>query len=97
MVQAILALALMSLSSQEKAPPKTVEERLKELEDRLGTLEKRHKALEEENQALEKRIGDAKAARETYAKQSAVDWVKRYSKPVELTEKQSAEIGRAHV
>lgn len=92
MLNAILVASLLWAAPQEKTPSKTVEERLKELEDKLNSLEKRHKTLEEENQALEKRINDAKAARDTYAKQAASGWVKRYAKPVELTEKQSAEL-----
>ena len=92
MMTLILAAALSFSPLQEKTATKTVEERLKELEDKLATLEKRNKALEEENLALEKRVADAKAARDSFAKQIAGGWVKRYAKPVELSEKQSAEL-----
>ncbi len=92
MIPLILAAALAWSAPQDKPPAKTVEERLKELEDKLSAIEKRNKALEEENQSLEKRIADGKAARENYVRQVAGGWVKRYAKPVELTEKQSSEI-----
>src|ERR1051326_4624244 len=92
MIFAILALACTAVSPQDKVPPKTLEERLKELEERLGALEKRHKVLADENQTLEKRLSDAKAAKENFAKQSASGWVRQYARPVDFTEKQSAEL-----
>jgi len=87
MIATLLATMLAALPQE-----KTVEGRLKELEEKLGSLEKRHTALREENVALEKRAADAQAVRETYAKQAAAGWVKRYAKPVELTDAQSAEL-----
>lgn len=92
MMHAMLALAWLVLVPQDKTPAKTLEERLKELEERLGSLEKRHQSLDEENRTLEKRLGDAKAARETFVRQSASAWVKRFAQPAEFTEKQSAEV-----
>jgi hypothetical protein len=92
MLPMFLAMACSFSVLQDKPPAKTVEERLKELEVKLTTLENRNRSLEEENQALEKRISDGKAAREAFVKQSAAGWVHRYAKPVELTEKQSAEL-----
>src|SRR5258706_8857631 len=92
MMTILLATAISFAALQDKPPARTVEERLKELEDKLTGLEKRNKALKEENQALEKRITDAKAAKETFARQMAGGWVKRYATAVQLTEKQSAEL-----
>ena len=88
----MMTMILAAAAAFAPVQARTVEERLKELEDKLAVLEKRNKALDEENQALEKRIVDAKAAKETFARQMAVGWVKRYAKPVDLTEKQSAEL-----
>ena len=87
MMIATLLATLLAAFHQEK----TVEGRLKELEEKLGSLEKRHTVLREENQALEKRISDAQAVRENFAKQTAAGWVKRYARPVELTDAQSTE------
>ncbi len=87
MLSATLVATMLLAIPQDK----TVEGRLKELEEKLGSLEKRHVVLREENQALEKRIADAQAVRENFAKQTAAGWVKRYAKPVELTDAQSAE------
>jgi len=88
MVSAIWVATMLLAIPQEK----TVEGRLKELEEKLGSLEKRNAALREENQALEKRLADAQAVRENFAKQTASGWVKRYAGPVELTDAQSAEL-----
>lgn len=88
MIGATLMATMLLAIPQEK----TVEGRLKELEEKLGGLEKRQATLRDENQALEKRAADAQAVRENYAKQTASGWVKRYAKPVELTEAQSAEL-----
>lgn len=88
MMTAALLVAMLTSFPQEK----TVEGRLKELEEKLGSLEKRHTTLREENLALEKRIADAQALRETFAKQTASGWVKRYAKQVEFTDAQSAEL-----
>jgi hypothetical protein len=88
----IVLSALGGLAVQEKSAPKTVEDRLRELEERLAVLEKRNKALDDENQTLEKRIVEAKAAKDAWAKQNASAWVKRYAKAVLWSEAQSAEL-----
>jgi hypothetical protein len=89
MLQALLFAVL--LFQDPKSAAKTVEDRLKELDDKLTSLETKQKTLADENAAMEKRIADAKAMRENFARQSASGWVKRYAKPVEFTEKQSAD------
>jgi cell division septum initiation protein DivIVA len=93
MMPMILAAALSMVYAQDKTPAtKTVEERLKELEEKLTRLEKRNQAIALENQAMELRIAETKAAKEALARQIARGWVQRYAKPLELTEKQSAEL-----
>jgi hypothetical protein len=90
MLQSLLLAAL--LFPDPKTAAKTVEDRLKELDDKLSALELKQKTLADENAAMEKRIADAKAMRENFARQTASGWVKRYAKPVEFSEKQSAEL-----
>jgi hypothetical protein len=89
MLQALFLAAL--LFQDPKPAAKTVEDRLKELDDKLSALETKQKTLADENATMEKRIADAKAMRENFARQSASGWVKRYAKPVEFSEKQSVE------
>ncbi len=91
MLQTLLLAAVLA-AQDPKPAAKTVEDRLKELDDKLSALELKQKTLADENAAMEKRIADAKAMRENVARQSASGWVKRYARPVELTEKQSAEL-----
>jgi len=86
-----LLLALLFALQDPKPPPKTVEDRLKELGDRLAALEKKEKSLSDENAALEKRVAEEKAFRETIARQPGLLWVQRYAAPVEFTEAQSRE------
>jgi hypothetical protein len=90
MLQALL-LAVVLAAQDPKPAAKTVEDRLKELDDKLSALELKQKTLANDNAAMEKQLADAKAMRENFARQSASGWVRRYAKPVEFTEKQSAE------
>jgi len=87
-----MLLSLLAVAAQDAAPPRTVEDRLKELEEKLNALEKKQQTLASENAALEKRLADSKAARETHARRVAAGWVKRYARDLELAEKQSAEV-----
>jgi len=89
MLESILAAAL---ALQDPPAAKTVEEHLKRLEDRVASLEQRQKALTDENAQLEKKLADAKAAKEAYARQAAQAWVRRYGPAAGLTEAQSGEI-----
>jgi len=87
-----LLLASMMLLQDPKPAPKTVEERLKELDEKIAALERKREALGQENAAMEKTIADAKAWKESYARQSATAWLKQYAAAARLTEKQSAEL-----
>jgi hypothetical protein len=90
MLQVLLTAAL--LLAQDPKPAKTVEERLKELEEKLAALEKKHKALRDENAAMEISIVEAKAWKESFARQTATAWVKQYAAAVQFSEKQSSEL-----
>jgi hypothetical protein len=89
----ITTLALVLVLVQDPRPTaKTVEDRLRELDEKIAALEKKHRALSDENAAMEKRIADAKAGREKYARDKAAAWKRTYAALLELTPEKSAEI-----
>lgn len=78
---------------QDSSPgPRTVEDRLKELDEKLTLLEKRQRELSDDNAAMEKKIADGKAARENALRQAAKFWVQHFAKPLDLNEKQAADL-----
>ena len=87
----IIALALSLVLVQDPAG-KTVEDRLKELADKVEALDKKAAALKLENTSLQLQLQQVQQSRETFARQSATAWVKRYAAAVEFTEKQSSEL-----
>jgi hypothetical protein len=87
----ILVLAC-SLLQDPKPGLQTVENRLKELDEKLTVLEKRQRELSDDNAAMEKKIADGKAARENSLRQAAKFWVDHFAKPLNLNEKQAADI-----
>jgi hypothetical protein len=92
MLHLAMAALLFGTPSQDPAPARTLEDRLKELEAKLVGLEKRHETLQGENQALEKKLADAKAARQAYVNQMSEFWIGQYGKEAEFTETQKGEL-----
>jgi hypothetical protein len=83
-----LLMLAFALVQDPQPAPRTVEDRLKELEGKLAALEARRGELANENATIEKKVAEAKAARESFLRQSATFWVRRYAQPIELNEKQ---------
>ena len=92
MIHTWLVLVALGLAQDPKTPPRTVEDRLKELEEKLGALEQRQQALVAENGTLEKRIAEGKALRDNAARLAAAGWVKRYRAAAGFSERQAAEL-----
>ena len=90
MIQTLLLAC--ALQQDPNRGPRTVEDRLKELDEKLTALEKKQRALSDDNAAMEKKIADGLAARESALRQAAKFWVQPFAKPLDLSEKQAADL-----
>ncbi len=82
----------LTLAMQDPKPPKTVEERLKELDEKVAALEKKHRTLSDDNAAMEKKLADRRAQVENGARLHADMMATSYGKMAQLSEPQTAEL-----
>jgi len=87
MLQALL-LATTLVAQDPKPPPKTVEDRLKELDEKLSALEKKQKSLSDENAAMEKEMARRTQARQNAAELTASMWIQRHAGALQLEDRQ---------